>query len=202
MPKRHSLSLRSFYFTGVLLAIHRTDGLSGEWRLGPLLCWLRPRVCHLRFLCPRYRSLYLTSTLSFLSLCDLLFLLKGKYLPYCVGLEVSYLLQSYLAHRYQNPYIFSSKFQEGVGEGLNLTHLIDLVCRKMRLLLISMAYEDAPNAVALILGGRIKGDIRNRYVREIIALCVTSLSYRILDIGYKTSHSSLGLLGLKVASII
>ena len=137
-----------------------------------------------------------------MSLCDLLFLLKPKYLPYSLGLEKSYLLQSYLAHIFTNAYIFSSKFQEGLGEGLNLRLLIDLVCRKMRLLLISMAIQDAPNAVALILGGRIKGHIRNRSVREMIALCVSSLSYRILDIGYKRSHSSLGLLGLKVASII
>ena len=103
---------------------------------------------------------------------------------------------------FQNPYIFSSKFQEGVVEGLNVTHLIDLVCRNMRLLLISMGIQDAPNAVALILGGRIKGHIRVRSVREIIALCVRSITYRILDIGYKTSHSSLGLVGLKVASIM
>ena len=72
----------------------------------------------------------------------------------------------------------------------------------MRLLLISMAIQDAPNAVALILGGRIKGHIRVRSVREMIALCVRSITYRILDIGYKTSHSSLGLVGLKVASIM
>ena len=81
--------------------------------------------------------------------------------------------------------------------------LIDLVCRKMRLLLISMAIQDAPNAVALKIGGRIKGHIRNRKVREMIALMLGShKTNRILDIGYKTSHSSLGLLGLKVASII
>ena len=182
-------------------SFHSFHSFPLRWRK-KLLCWLRPRLSHLRFLCASYRSLYLTSSRPFLSLCDLLFLLKPKILPYCVGLEKSYLLQSYLAHIFQNPYIFSSKFQERVLQGLNVTHLIDLVCRNMRLLLISMAIQDAPNAVALILGGRIKGHIRNRNLREMIALCVGSLTHRILDIGYKTSHSSLGLVGLKVASII
>lgn len=186
--------------------IHRTHALSGinlRCRGHHLLCWLQQRLCYLRFLCASYRSLYLTSTLSFLRLCDLLFLLKPKILPYCVHLAISYLLQSYLLHIFQNAYIFSSKFPIRVLEGLNVTHLIDLVCRNMRLLLISMAIQDAPNAVALKIGGRIKGHIRNRKVREMIALMLGShKTNRILDIGYKTSHSSLGLVGLKVASIM
>ena len=182
--------------------IHRTEA---RQRLGcktKLLCHLGPRHGDLRFLCASYRSLYLSGSLSLLRLLNLLFLLKPKILPYCLALEKSYLLQSYPTHIFQNAYIFSSSFQEGVGLALNLTHLIDLVCRKMRLLGMSMGIQDAPNAVALILGGRIKGHIRNRSLREMIALCVTSFPYRILDIGYKTSAPSLGLLGLKVASII
>ena len=154
---------------------------------------------NLTFLCATYRSLYLSSSLSFVRLCDLLFVLRAKIIPTCVQLEKSYLLQSYNTHIFCNAYIFSSKFQERIMEGLNVTHLIHLVSSKIRLLLISV---QAPHALGLILGGRIKGDIRNRYVREIIALCVRNLSYRILDIGYKTSVSSLGLVGVKVGTII
>ena len=99
--------------------------------------------------------------------------------------------------------MFSSKFQERIMEGLNLTHLIHLVSSKMRLLLIGCSeLESAPDAVGLILGGRIKGHIRNRSLAKMNALCVTSLKNRILDIGYKTSISSLGLLGLKVGIIL
>ena len=65
-----------------------------------------------------------------------------------------------------------------------------------------MAIQDAPNAVALKIGGRIKGHIRNRLVQKMNALCVSSFTNRILDIGYKTSVSSLGLLGVKVGTII
>ena len=87
-------------------------------------------------------------------------------------------------------------------EGLNVTHLIHLVSSKMRLLLISFDIESAPVAVGLILGGRIKGHIRNRWVAKMNALCVSSFTNRILDIGYKTSVSSLGLVGVKVGTII
>ena len=85
-------------------------------------------------------------------------------------------------------------------EGLNVTHLIHLVSSKIRLLLIS--FESAPDALGLILGGRIKGNTGSRWVGKMNALCVSCLTNRILDIGYKTSHSSLGLVGLKVASIM
>ena len=87
-------------------------------------------------------------------------------------------------------------------EGLNVTHLIHLVSSKMRLLLISFDIQSAPDAVGLILGGRIKGHIRNRWVAKMNALCVSSFTNRILDIGYKTSVSSLGLVGVKVGTII
>ena len=73
---------------------------------------------------------------------------------------------------------------------------------KMRLLLISFDIESAPSGLGLILGGRIKGHIRNRWVGKKNALCVSSFTNRILDIGYKTSVSSLGLVGVKVGTII
>ena len=155
---------------------------------------------NLTFLCATYRSLYLSSSLSLVRLCDLLFVLRAKIIPTCVQLEKSYLLQSYNTHIFCNAYIFSSKFQERIMEGLNVTHLIHLVSSKIRLLLIS--FESAPDALGLILGGRIKGHIRNRWVAKMNALCVSSFTNRILDIGYKTSVSSLGLVGVKVGTII
>ena len=155
---------------------------------------------NLTFLCATYRSLYLSSSLSFVRLCDLLFVLRAKIIPTCVQLEKSYLLQSYNTHIFCNAYIFSSKFQERIMEGLNVTHLIHLVSSKIRLLLIS--FSSAPDALGLILGGRIKGHIRNRWVAKMNALCVSSFTNRILDIGYKTSVSSLGLVGVKVGTII
>ena len=83
-------------------------------------------------------------------------------------------------------------------EGLNLTHLMNLVSCKMRFI----DSLSAPASLGLILGGRIKGHIRNRWVAKMNALCVSSFTNRILDIGYKTSVSSLGLVGVKVGTIL
>ena len=157
---------------------------------------------NLTFLCATYRSLYLTSSLSLVRLCDLLSLVRAKMIPTCVQLEKSYLLQSYNTHIFCNAYIFSLEFQERIIEGLNVTHLIHLVSTKMRFLLISFDIQSAPDGLGLILGGRIKGHIRNRWVAKMNALCVSSFTNRILDIGYKTSLSSLGLVGVKVGTII
>ena len=56
--------------------------------------------------------------------------------------------------------------------------------------------------IGLIFNGRIKGHITTRFVLAMNALCVSSFSNRILDIGYISSHSSLGLVGVKVGTII
>ena len=181
-------SLRSLYLTGVLSSI---SGIGPSHLLkASLQCQMS---INLTFLCATYSSLYLSSSLSLLRLCDLLFVLRAKILPTCVQLEKSYLLQSYNTHIFCNAYIFSSIFQEGLMQGLNLTHLIHLVSSKMRLLLPSFHRKSAPSKLGLILTGRIKGHIRNRWVAKMNALCVSSFTNRILDIGYKTSLSSLGL---------
>ena len=164
--------------------------------------WSAGISVNLRFVSATYRSLYETSSLSFVRLCDLLFVLRAKIIPTCVQLEKSYLLQSYNTHIFCNAYIFSSKLNWRIIQGLNVTHLIHLVSRKMKTVLTSCGIESRPDALGVILGGRIKGHIRNRWVGKMNALCVSSFTNRILDIGYKTSVSSLGLCGVKVGTII
>ena len=179
------------------------EGIEGVSLLPLLKATLQCQISvNLTFLCATYRSLYLSSSLSLVRLCDLLFVLRAKIIPTCVQLEKSYLLQSYNTHIFCNAYIFSSIFQEGLMQGLNLTHLIHLVSSKMRLLLPSFHLSSAPSKLGLILTGRIKGHIRNRWVAKMNALCVSSFTNRILDIGYKTSLSSLGLVGVKVGTIL
>ena len=175
--------------------------------LGWSLIALKPHLqCHLnamvnlRFLCATYTSLYLLSSLSFLRLCDLLFLVTPKIIPTCVQLEKSYLLESYKTHIFQNAYIFSSKLGRRIMEGLNVTHLIHLVCTNLRFL-ISSSIQCAPNGIGVILAGRIKGDMKTRFLAW-VALCVSSFTNRILDYGYISSVSSLGLVGVKVGTII
>lgn len=187
--------IRGFYLSGVILCIHNGWSKSSFTSSGGL--------SYLTFLCATYRSLFITSGLSLFRLCGILFIKSDEYIPPSVSLEKSYLLESYKTHNIQNAYIFSSKFQERIISGLNVTHLIHLVSSNLRLVLKSVfdiSYH--PSGLGLIFLGRIKGHIRNRSVAKMNALCVTDFTSRILDIGYKTSISSLGLLGLKVGTII
>ena len=158
-------------------------------------------MVNLRFVCASYRSLYLLSSLKMLSLCHLLFLVTPKIIPTCVVNEKSFRMQSYKTHIFQNAYIFSSKLVLRIMEGLNLTHLIHSVCTKMSLMK-TINIQSAPNGIGLILAARIKGHMKTRFVPKLNALCVSSFSNRILDCGYIRCRSSLGLVGVKVGTIL
>ena len=62
--------------------------------------------------------------------------------------------------------------------------------------------ESAPSGLGLILRGRMKGHAGNRSLAKLNTLRVASFKNRILDIGYKTFISSLGVLGLKVGILL
>ena len=117
-------SVRSFNFTPVLYS----------WLI--YFLGLKPKVsCHgnginSQFLCASYRSLYLLSSLSFVRLCDVLFIVTAKIIPTC--LHKSMHLQCYCTHHFQNPYIFSSKLARRIISGLNLTHLIFIVLQNQQ----------------------------------------------------------------------
>ena len=158
-------------------------------------------MVNLRFLCASYRSLYLLSSIKMLSLCHLLFVVTPKIIPTCVLNEKSFRMQSYKTHIFQNAYIFSSKLVLRIITGLNLTHLIHSVCTKMSLMK-TINIQSAPNGIGLILAARIKGHMKTRFVPKLNALCVSSFSNRILDCGYIRCRSSLGLVGVKVGTIL
>ena len=85
-------------------------------------------------------------------------------------------------------------------QGLNVTHLLSvLVCKIEKtqdICVINIV------GLGLIFNGRIKGHMKTRFVPKIKALCVSSFSNRILDIGYISSVTSLGLVGVKVGTML
>ena len=92
-----------------------------------------------------------------------------------------------------NAYIFSSKLASTIlNQGLNLPHLI------FRFRIKYHHIQCAPkNGIAVKIAGRIKGHMKTRKMN---ALCLTSFSNRILDLGYISSGSHLGLIGVKVGT--
>ena len=183
------------------------EGIEGVSLLPLLKATLQCQISvNLTFLCATYRSLYLSSSLSLVRLSDLLFVLRAKIIPTCVQLEKSYLLQCYKTHIFRNAYIFSSLLATRIMQGLNVTHLLSvLVCKIEKtqdICVINSAALCVIVGLGLIFNGRIKGHMKTRFVPKIKALCVSSFSNRILDIGYISSVTSLGLVGVKVGTII
>ena len=144
----------------------------------------------------------LYSSWFLVQLTGVLFLLCAKIIPTCVQLEKSYFLQSYKTDIFRNAYIFSSKGASTIAQGLNVTHLSNVVLCKIFLISQDKYLLNEPVGIGLIFNGRIKGHTNTRFVHAMNALCVSSFSNRILDLGYKTSVSSLGLVGVKVGTII
>ena len=179
-------SQRSFYLTGVL--VFQCSCVK------PVIGVFNLRYA-LTFLCASYRSLYLLSSLKAVRLCDVLFLVTAKIIPTCVQLEKSYLLQCYKTHIFRNAYIFSSLLATRIMQGLNVTHLLSVLTAVAALCVIIVG-------LGLIFNGRIKGHMKTRFVPKIKALCVSSFSNRILDIGYISSVTSLGLVGVKVGTML
>ena len=65
-----------------------------------------------------------------------------------------------------------------------------------------MFNDRLPNGIGLILAGRMKGHMKTRFVPKMNALSLRSFTHRIIDIGIISSVSSLGLVGVKVGTII
>ena len=177
---------RSFYFQGVL-----------EIQLGliPPQIFIGWAVINLRFVCASYRSLYLLSSQSYLSLADLLFVLSHNSCPSSLVFQKSYLLQSYKTLIFANALVCTLVVSLAIHKGLNLTHLIHLVCSNKRFhLLINSGLVVQINAILFIAQTKMA------------ALCVSCFSLyslaRILDLGYINLVATLGSIGVKVVVLI
>lgn len=160
------------------------------------LCWINNRHVHLTFILASYRSFYQFSSLALVRFSNVLFLVPANIIQTSVLLVKSYFLQCYKTHIWENAYIFASKLATSIHQGLNVTHLSVLVCRKI----LQYTSASCPFGIGLIYNGRIKGGhLSQRFVMN--ALCVSSFCNRILDIGYITSLTSLGIVAVKVGLV-
>ena len=180
-------SQRSTYLTQTMIS-HLNIGLLSVIDL--------VNIYHTLFLCATPRSFNLYSSSLLVRLTGAFFTGRPKIIPTCVQLDLSYFLQSYKTHIFRNTYIFSSKLASTISQGLNLTHLIQLWIIKIKYHHIQCAPN---NGIGVKIAGRIKGHIQTRKMN---ALCLTSFVNRILDLGYISFRSSLGLIGVKVGTII
>ena len=158
----------------------------------------------LKFLCARTRSLYLYSSTMLVLLFGGLFLLTSSLKTLLGSLEKSYFLQSYKTDIFSNAYIFSAKLALAISFGLNVSMLIHLMGTKLLMLIHSDSLKlvNVLVSTSFYLAGRIKGHMKTRFVPKLTLFPKLLLFDRILDLGYISSGSKIGLFGLLVGTFL
>jgi len=139
-----------------------------------------------------YGSLYLLSALILLRLCCILSIVFVTVITVSSFVEKSYYLRLNKSFRQTNAYSFSLELAHGLSVGFNLTYLTALLCSKIPLI----CPETAPSGISFICLGRTKGQTLKT---RTCSLCVGSFSSGILDYGFTSVVSGLGVCGIKVS---
>ena len=144
---------------------------------------------NLTFSCATYRSLYLLSSESDLTLLYVLFQLSDKTSPSSQLLPKSYLFECLHPPIFANAFLISKVVSVVVQEGLNVTAVIDLFSTNKR-------FDQPMNSLLLQINPALLYQTKHH------ALCLTSLGcYRlaiILDLANINLLATLGSIGLKV----
>ena len=139
-----------------------------------------------------YRSLYFLSALILLRLCYILSAVFVIIITISSFTEKSYYLQLNKDFKQTNAYSFSLKLVHNLSVGFNFTYLIILLCSKIFLIYSEMM----PLGILFIYFGRTKGQMLKT---RACSLCVGSFCNRILDYGFTSVVSGLGVYGIKVS---
>ena len=144
---------------------------------------------NLTFSCATYRSLYLLSSESDLTLLYVLFQLSDKTSPSSHLLPKSYLFECLHPPIFANAHLISKVVSVVVQEGLNVTAVIDLFSTNKR-------FDQPMNSLLLQINPAKVNQTKHH------ALCLTSLGcYRlaiILDLANINLLATLGSIGVKV----
>ena len=147
---------------------------------------------NLTFSCATYRSLYLLSSQSDLTLLYVLFQLSDKTSPSSQLLPKSYLFECLHPPIFANAFLISKVVSVVVQEGLNVTAVIDLFSTNKR-------FDQPMNSLLLQINPALLYQTKHH------ALCLTSLGcYRlaiILDLANINLVATLGSIGVKVVVI-
>ena len=159
-------------------------------------CCVAPTIINLIFVCASYSSLYLLSSQSYVTLCDLLFLVSQNTCPSSLVFLKSYGFQCYKTLIFANALLCTLLVSVGIHKGFNVTYIIHLVCTNKRFhLFMNSGLVVQINAIPIL-------DAQTKMA----ALCLSSFSLyrlaRILDLGYIHLLATLGSIGVKVVVLI
>ena len=148
---------------------------------------------NLTFSCATYRSLYLLSSESDLTLLYVLFQLSDKTSPSSQLLPKSYLFECLHPPIFANAHLISKVVSVVVQQGLNVTAVIDLFST-------NKTFDQPMNSLLLEINPTLMSALL--YQTKHHALCLTSLGcYRlaiILDLANINLLATLGSIGVKV----
>ena len=155
--------------------------------------FIKPSYMNLTFSCATYRSLYLLSSESSLTLLYVLFQLSDKTSPSSQLLPKSYLFECLHPPIFANAFLISKVVSVVVQEGLNVTAVIDLFSTNKR-------FDQPMNSLLLQINPALLYQTKHH------ALCLTSLGcYRlaiILDLANINLLPTLGSIGVKVCVVM
>ena len=97
-----------------------------------------------------------------------------------------------------NSYMLSSKVGKSIYMGLNVSWLFVLVLSSLDL----SCFNIGADGVGVYMMGRISGDMMIRCVGLSNGLCVSLCGNRILDLGYMSLCCDIGVVGVKVGTIL
>jgi len=154
--------------------------------------------CVIAYSSARTRSLWVYSSWVFVNLIAVLFCIPSHIIQFNAHLY-SPMLSVQLAHSgvFKSAYPCSSELAASFGTGMNVTLLILVFGIHINLYTIQSGLA----CISLSLSGRIQGYLKTRSMASIDALCVRWLSNCIVDLGFCSCLSSLGLVGIKVCLI-
>ncbi len=146
---------------------------------------------NLSFLCATFGCFFLYSSVGLVSICSILRITHGS----CIAIHSPSQLISFCNNTiYRSAYIFSSKLAASLLFGKSISQLISIVQSNLRCKYLIFG-------IGLRITGRIISHMKTKQMSGLDALCVSSFSNTILDCGYISFISSVGLVGLKVSTI-
>jgi hypothetical protein len=158
---------------------------------GHLLVSIHKRRCHLSFLCASTASFILYSSLCLVHISHTFFSIQ----TFHIAIHATSLLFSITnSSMIRSAYIFATSFVASILAGSSISQLISILQSNVRCKYLIFG-------IGLTITGRVISHMKTRQMSGLDALCVSSFSNTILDCGYISFISSVGLVGLKVSII-
>ena len=145
---------------------------------------------HISFLCASTRSFLLYSSLCLVHISGQLFYIQ-RFI--CNTAPSSHIISCYNTSQYRSAYILASHILAKLATGASISTQLQIISCHLHTYLI--------NGIGITIQGRIISQMKTKSISGLDALCVSSFCNTILDCGYISFISSVGLVGIQVSIV-